>query len=204
MNEYEITVNFGTGVADNKLLQLVQNDYNSTKLKFIFDDSGDRVLFKMLFPDGKDKYVAEVENEEVILGPGLLSQEGWYQIELSRYYNDGRLTAYATLEFYVREELIDTDEPIEHDDRLPILDTLINEVDNIDIDATKEDSVTTVTITKKDGTEKSVEIYDGSTGITVFEIENGHLIAIAESIEDCERYEINDTDGHLYLEIGDD
>lgn len=170
MKDYNITVNFQNGSIDSNLMELVQNDYNSTTLHFKFDTTN-RVVFKMLYPDSSTEYITQVENNAVKLGPGILSQDGTYQIELATYGTDDRLTAYATMEFYVRKELIDTDEPIEPDDRVPILDQLINDVnglieetENLDVDCIKADDVATITITKKDGTTKTVEINDGEKG----------------------------------------
>jgi len=40
----------------------------------------------------------------------------------------------------------------------------LNEMDNLNISVSKEGDTATVTVTKKDGTEESVEIYDGETG----------------------------------------
>ena len=40
----------------------------------------------------------------------------------------------------------------------------MQEVDNVDINVSKSGTVTTVTISKKDGTEKSVQILDGQEG----------------------------------------
>ena len=48
--------------------------------------------------------------------------------------------------------------------KLAEIDEALAEVDNLDIDVSKSGSVSTVTITKKDGTEKSVDILDGSGG----------------------------------------
>lgn len=214
MSEYNINVNFAKGVIDSDLNRLVQNDYNTTKLKFKFDNEENRVVFKMLYPDGETSYITQITDDELIFGPGILSQSGTYEVEISLYTEDGRLTSYATMEFYVRNELFDSDEPVEPDDRVPILDqlitdvnTLIGEVDNMDIDVNKEDDVATVTITKKDGTEKNVEIYDGEkgdSGITMFYVDdNGHLIAESESASNYEHYSIDNTNGHLYLEIGE-
>ena len=42
--------------------------------------------------------------------------------------------------------------------------TIITQANNLDIDVNKEDRIATVTITKKDGTEKSVQINDGEKG----------------------------------------
>lgn len=163
MKEYNIIVNFSEGYIDTAHIELVQNDYNSTTFNFKFDTT-DRVVLKMLYPDNTIAYVNDVVDNTFVLEPGILSQDGTYQIELSSYSNDGRLTAFATMEFYVRKELVSTDEIVEPDDRVPILDNLINEVNNLDIDGIKEDDIATITITKKDGTTKTIQLHDGQDG----------------------------------------
>ena len=163
MKNYNINVNFSAGTIESDLIELVQNDYNSTILNFKFDTTN-RVVIKMLYPDKTIAYVNTVEDNMVILEPGLLSQEGTYLVELSSYGDDNKLTAFATMSFYVRPELVSTDEIVEPDDRVPILDGLINEVDNINITASKQNTTTTVTIKKKDGTTEQVEILDGEPG----------------------------------------
>ena len=75
------------------------------------------------------------------------------------------------------------------------------EVENVNIDAEKNGNTATVTITDRNGIEKSVNIYDGDSGITVFKIENGHLIATSESGSNLTNYSL--TDGHLLLTIGE-
>lgn len=132
MNEYNFNVNFEKGRITSNLKKLVQNDYNSTKINFTFDKEG-RKVFKMLLPDGTP-YVTDIENDELIFGKGVLSQDGTYEVEITLYTEDGRLTDYATVKFVVRAELIQTDEIIELDDRLPILDNLITEVMQIKTD----------------------------------------------------------------------
>lgn len=130
MNEYFFNVNFEKGKIKTDLKELVQNDYNSTKINFTFDKEG-RVLFKLVYPDGTF-YTDDIENNELVFGNGILCQYGDYLIEISLYSNDGRLTDYATHSFYVRKELVDTDEIVEPDDRVPILDRLINEVNTLE------------------------------------------------------------------------
>ena len=133
MNEYNFNVKFEKGRISSDLKKLVQNDYNSTKINFTFDREG-RKLFKMLYPDGKS-YITQIDNDELIFGPGVLSQDGTYEVEIAVYTEDGRLTDYATTKFEVRAELIQNDEIVEVDDRLPILDSLINDVNKIKEDA---------------------------------------------------------------------
>jgi len=52
----------------------------------------------------------------------------------------------------------------EVNDKLDAIDTALIEVDNLDIDANKVDTTTTITITDKTGTTKSVQILDGING----------------------------------------
>lgn len=129
MNEYNFNVKFEKGRISSNLKKLVQNDYNSTKINFTFDKEG-RKLFKMLYPDGS-AYITQIDNDELVFGPGVLSQDGTYEVEIALYTADGRLTDYATTKFSVRAELIQSDEIVENDDRLPILDSLIGDVEQI-------------------------------------------------------------------------
>lgn len=163
MNEYNVKVLFEQKRIITNLDKLVQNDYNSIKLNFTFDKTGSRVLFKLKYPDDTE-YIDEIVNNELIFGQGILNQSGYYKYEISLYGSDSKLTDYAIGEFYVRNELINTDEIVIPDDRVPVLDNLINEVDNIDIDVSKSGTTATVEITKKDGTTKTVDIEDGQTG----------------------------------------
>ena len=126
MNEYNFNVKFEKGRISSNLKKLVQNDYNSTKINFTFDKEG-RKLFKMLYPDGT-AYITQIDNDELLFGVGVLSQDGTYEVEIALYTEDGRLTDYATTKFDVRAELIQSDEIVEVDDRLPILDSLISDV----------------------------------------------------------------------------
>ena len=87
----------------------------------------------------------------------------------------------------------------EVDSRLDEADTVIEQANNLNIDVEKTGKVATVTITDKTGTDKSVNVYDGDSGIVLFEIDNGHLIAISENPANYENYYISN--GHLYLEI---
>lgn len=75
------------------------------------------------------------------------------------------------------------------------------EAENVDIDASKEGNTTTVSITNRNAEIKNVYVYDGDSGITVFKIENGHLIATSESGSNLTNYSL--VDGHLKLTIGE-
>ena len=123
MNTYNFDVNFTTGRIYGPDLLLVVNDHNSTTFKFTFDQEG-RYVFKLLYPDNTI-YVQDIINGELVLTKGILNQEGNYKFEISLYGDGNRLTTARIKEFPVRLELVETDEPVQADDRLPILDNLI-------------------------------------------------------------------------------
>lgn len=129
MNIYSFDVSFSTGVISSPYFTLVVNDHNSTTFKFTFDQDG-RHVFKLLYPDNT-YYVQDIINDELILGKGVLNQNGNYKFEISLYGEDNRLTTSLTQEFAVRLELVDTDELVSVDDRVPVLDNLIEETNTI-------------------------------------------------------------------------
>lgn len=129
MNIYSFDVSFSTGVISSPYFTLVVNDHNSTTFKFTFDQDG-RHVFKLLYPDGT-YYVQDIVNDELVLGKGVLNQSGNYKFEISLYGEDNRLTTSLTQEFAVRLELVDTDELVSVDDRVPVLDNLIEETNTI-------------------------------------------------------------------------
>ena len=167
MNEYNFNVKFEKGRISSNLKKLVQNDYNSTKINFTFDKEG-RKLFKMLYPDGTS-YITQIDNDELIFRPGVLSQDGTYEVEIALYTADGRLTDYATTKFQVRAELIQSDEIVEVDDRLPILDSLIGDVNKIKEDAENgvfdgEDGKSGVYVGTEEPTDPDVNVWINPNG----------------------------------------
>ena len=129
MNIYNFDVNFTTGKIYGPDLLLVVNDHNSATFKFTFDQEG-RYIFKLLYPDNTI-YVQDIVDGELVLTKGVLNQEGNYKFEISLYGDDNRLTTARIKEFPVRLELVETDEPVKADDRLPILDNLIEETNKV-------------------------------------------------------------------------
>lgn len=132
MKEYNVSVNFIAKQIYPNNINLVENDYLSTKLIFNFDIEAVSYNIKVKFPNGFE-WVEEITNNELILPKGMLVQTGIFKYQISAYGKDNRLTSLATGTFTVNKELISTDELVKLDDRVPILDTLINRVNNIDV-----------------------------------------------------------------------
>lgn len=202
--------------------RLVSGDFNSTKMVFTFDrDYGIKTLEIKSKSSDEIVYVGEITNNEVILCGeedgvfySIFKEAGDYICEVSLYGNDSKLTCLSFVIPVAQEQIIIGDEVAEP--YIPLFDTLleqiaqaITETNNLNITASKSDGKTTITITNKDGTEQEVEILDGKngakgdSGIVLFSIENGHLIAESENAVNFENYSIDQTNGHLYLEIGE-
>ena len=56
------------------------------------------------------------------------------------------------------------EEPDDYPSWFETANKIINEANNLDLDINKNDNVSTITINKKDGTQKSVDVYDGING----------------------------------------
>ena len=137
------------------------------------------------------------------------------QVRITEGINDENIPVWKSNKFYLKvEEAINSTIPIpeEYSTWIDVANEKLNEIDTLDIDANKVDNVTTITLTRKDGTEKNVNINDGvdgadgekgDSGITFFSIQNGHLIAESESASNYENFSINNSDGHLYLVLGE-
>lgn len=179
MNEFEINVDIKLNKLVSPIIELVQNDYNSTKFKFSFTGDDNYIkVFQLQLPDGS-MWIKDIVNNEVVLVDEkddkivpVLVQSGKYIFDIAVYSDNAKLTTTNQESFFVRSELAGQD--TELDDRLPILDRLINETkqvvneaDNLDIDI--ENSV--VTIIKKDGTVKSENVKGDTYTITDKDLE---------------------------------
>lgn len=92
----------------------------------------------------------------------LFTMAGRYVFEISLYDGDSKLTSKSDYLDIKEEQVIINDNMVSL--YLPVFDRLISEVDNLNIDVSKSGTTTTVELTKKDGTTKSVEILDGERG----------------------------------------
>ena len=227
MNEIKIKVKFKKGLCYSQGINLVTNDYNSTKLVFEFDDNEGTKIFEMKDDEDNVILVDEIVNNELILvshavvttkvnnvtyikytddndtiywydedteklydnefvevqnvdidslkkvtkDTSLFKKAGNYVFEISLYKDNSKLTSVADKlkvteeQVVIDGEIVQTYTPM-FDNLLSDLAGALQETDNIDIDVSKVDNTSTVTVTKKDGTEKNVEIYDGEKGDT--------------------------------------
>lgn len=154
-----------------------EKEINVTKCEFEFaeeitDDFVKDVYFTF---NGTTYQQANIQNNECDIPYEVLSGIGTVEIGVVAYLveNGEEITRYnpspayyANLAGSLKEEYENT-EPITPTDKEQIEQQLLNistQMDNIDIEAEKQEHTTTITVTRKDGTSYQVEVLDGEKG----------------------------------------
>lgn len=157
---------------------LNENEYKVHKVQFEFSNEYTQDLVKVaLFTDEENTYKMVVSNDECNIPPEILAKEGNVVLGLYAYeteseelkvrYSPTPITIYIAEGSYISDEDTKNSEPITPSEMQQYEQELqagLVQVQNIDIDAEKVGTTTTVTITDKDGNEKSVQILDGQDG----------------------------------------
>lgn len=182
MNLIKVTIDFEKGICRKEGISLITGDYNSTKIVFEFNKSAENgtKIFKLKNPKDEIVYADEiVDNEVVLVGKkeengeeeiySLFTEEGDYTFEVALYVGDSRITSVYDYITAAKEQIVLDGEVVES--KITLFDNLMQEleenigyVENIDVEAEKVDTTTTITITRKDGTTKEVQVLDGEKG----------------------------------------
>ena len=139
MNEIKIKVKFKKGLCYSQGIKLVQNDYNSTKLVFEFDDEEGTKIFELRDSDNNVILADEIVNNELILARfdehdnayPIFTKEGEYVYEVSLYKDNSKLTS-ASDKFKVNAEQVIIDGEIV-ETYTPMFDNLLSESLNSNI-----------------------------------------------------------------------
>lgn len=181
MNIINVEIDFKEGICKNKGISVVTGDYGSTKVVFEFNkEATGTKVFEMKNPSDELVYADEiVDNEVVLVGYkeeegqietySLFTEAGEYTFEVSLYQDNSKLTSVCGYIDVTQEQVIIDGEEVQEkitlfDNLMNDLSTKIEETNNLDIDAEKVEHTTTITLTKKDGTQEIVEILDGEKG----------------------------------------
>ncbi len=186
MNIIKVNIDFEQGICQNRGISVVTGDYNSTKVVFDFNENGEeesaatRKVFEMKNPSGELVYVDEIVNNEIVLVGyreengeevpySLFGEAGDYIFEVSLYGGDSKLTSVCGYITAKEEQVIVDGEVVETE--ITLFDNLMQEltenvgyVENLNVEASKEEHTTTITITRKDGTSYDVQVLDGEKG----------------------------------------
>lgn len=153
------------------MLDLKKGD-NLRRLDIVLSDDGDpyilgendSAVLRVKKPDGTILYnYCSVEDDGVI-SYNFTSQTsavtGMLECELTIYDSENHKLTSPTFFLRIANTLY-SDSEVESQDEFTALTEAISQTNNLDIAVEKENHTATVTITHKDGTESSVEIYDG-------------------------------------------
>ena len=167
-----------------------EREINITKCEFEFaEEITNNYVKEAYFTLNDETYKQIIFNNECDIPSEVLEKKGTVQIGVVAYLveNEEEIKRYNPSPAYFDtwigslKDNAENSEPItpsemeqfeqelhnglsEVNDKLDEMDEALTEVDNLDIDATKSGSVSTVTITNKEGITKSVEIVDGEKG----------------------------------------
>ena len=179
MKNIEIIINKENRMVDLKKSS-IGNDGENLQYNLVFS-------FLNGFVDGQarleyqisgEKYFAILEkHEETYTMPinSLLTKVGkiLMQIVITQGTSEEEVPIFKSNVFYMfcnSSINAQTQEPDGYVEWLDIANTKLNELDNINIEATKENGVVTITITNKDGSKESVNLYDAEGAITNYEM----------------------------------
>lgn len=152
-----------------------EKEIDISKCYFEFDEEiTNNYVKEAYFTLNNHTYKKIITNNQCDIPYEVLTQKGELEIGVVAYLveNDEEIKRYNPSPDYFttwKGSLKDADnsEPITPSDKEQIEQQLLNisnQMDNIDIEASKVDTTTTITITRKDGTSYDVEVLDGEKG----------------------------------------
>ena len=183
MENIDIAINKQTRMIDKISRTVIGNDGENLQenLVFSFNDEfvDGQARLELLMPNKQKSYITLEKNEETYQIPvkSIITKTGklTMQLVIDEGIDEESIPIFKSNMFYVivNSSINAVEEaPEGYAQWIEIANTKLNQIDNLDIDVSKEGKVATVTVTKKDGTEESVEIKDGAYDFATFEINN--------------------------------
>jgi hypothetical protein len=169
-----------------------QNENNATELNFNFPENFNRANKKIVFITKDGIYWDLIENDFYKITNAITKYR-----KVSAYIwivdteNDIDFRSkYWNLDFYENQspnDVVPSEEEINaFDTMIAQLNSAIEKVDNVDIDLSKVENITTITITNKEGIEKTAEIEDGKDYVITHE----DYQEIADIVEETIQFDI--------------
>lgn len=157
-----------------------EKEINITKCEFEFDEDITNDFVKdVYFTLNDETYkISNIQNNECDIPNEVLNKKGMVELGVVAYLieNEKYVKRYnPTSTFFpsergsLKEEYENSEEltPSDKEQMEQAIQEMETKVDNLDIDASKSGDTTTITITKKDGTTKNVEVDDGADGVSL-------------------------------------
>ena len=199
-----VGINLITGDYNSTKLVFTFDKEDGTKL-FKMKNPNNETIFAQEIIDNEVVLVGETQNGEPA---SLFTSAGDYVIEIALYDGDSRLTSISSILSVLPEQIVldggkeievykplfdqlivdinnaidDANDAIDDiNDAIEEANAAIERTNNLDIDVSKEGTTSTVTVTKKDGTVKSVNILDATiNGMNIIELVAGQNIILKQ------------------------
>lgn len=192
---------------------VTQND-SATEFVFAFREDrkayhitdGTEVVLRAVKPDGTVLYnncVVADDTATYKLTSQTSAAVGIVECELVIYSNNGEQLTSPRFAIRVHENLY-SDSEVESEDEFTELQTAMASLENLDVDVSRSGDTTTITITHKDGTQSTANVYDGNNLYATFHIdEDGHLIRTEPDDYAGPDFYLGN-DGHLYIKLNEE
>ena len=153
-----------------------EKEINITECEFEFQDIPDEYVKEAYFTYQDNSYKVILVNNKCQIPNEVLQQKGDIEIGCVAYLVNGDdITRYNPSPVYINTLIgslkdAQNTEPITPTDKEQMeqaIQDMETKVDNLNIEAQKVDDTTTITITRKDGTQETTEILDGEDGVSL-------------------------------------
>ena len=148
-------------------------EYNVTTCEFEFTDEYEGLTKQAVFSTCTETYKAPIFNNQCIIPSEVLENQGSVLLgvygyesqdeELVLRYSPKPQYFVVSNGSYREGNDPDLPEPSEWEQVLELINQAITETNNLNIAVEKEGSITTITLTKKDGTTQTVQVEDGKS-----------------------------------------
>ena len=150
--------------------------------------------------NGESAYIPNLEKKDesyIVPIKSILTKEGqiYMQLVITEGIDPDEIPIFKSNVFYVvvnHSINAEIEQPDEYETWVEIFETYINQIENLNIEIEKVENTTYVTLTKKDGSQETYEIKDGTSNFATFEI-NDNMELVCYTTDDMYlEFNIND------------
>ena len=174
MNYSKYRISLDIHDTNSQAMLNIKKDDTARKIYFSLTDgvrpyqiaTGCTAVFRAKKPDGKILYNTCDITDNIIsytLTNQTSSAVGTVECELTLYGEDYKQITSPRFTLIV-DDVLATDSEAESTNEFTALTKAISETNNLNISASKDGKIATITVTKKDGTPQIVNVYDGAQG----------------------------------------
>jgi len=173
------------------------NEIDGQKIENEFVDGQARLEYII---NGESAYIPNLEKRDesyIVPIKSILTKEGqiYMQLVITEGIDPDEIPIFKSNVFYVvvnHSINAEIEQPDEYETWVEIFETYINQIENLNIEIEKVENTTYVTLTKKDGSQETYEIKDGTSNFATFEI-NDNMELVCYTTDDMYlEFNIND------------